>query len=112
MEITRTTEIINGKEIPVYRIPPGVSGISPEERIRIELEVESKLAYLEKKISKKKLDKILEKNDLDSEEFEDYMRDNLNPTEDFENIFDKEEEETEEEPDFSEEIEEDLDEED
>lgn len=88
-KIQKTYEVIGGKKVPVYKVPTGVSGLTPEAKADIELKISSKAKMQEHdKSSPVRLAKLLDEGDVDSQEVEEYILTEMDPSEEVVSLFD------------------------
>lgn len=85
----KTYEVIGGKRVPVFKIPTGMSGLTPEAKAEIEAKIDGKAVQLSHdKSAPVRLDKLLDDGDVDSEEVEEYVMNNMGASEDVVSLFD------------------------
>lgn len=77
-QIEKTFVVINGKQVPLYKVPPGVSGLTPEAREALDLRMKIKgfeddsLSSIELKL-KDKVDKYLDDGEIEDADLENYI---------------------------------------
>lgn len=81
--------MIGGKKVPVYRVPTGVSGLTPEAKADLEAKISGK-ANMEAhdKSAPVRLAKLLDDGDIDSQEVEEYLSTEMDASEEVSSLFD------------------------
>lgn len=88
-KIVKTYEVIGGKKVPVYRVPTGVSGLTPEAKADLEAKVTGKAAMeAHDKSAPVRLAKLLDDGDVDSQEVEEFIMTEMDASDEVVSLFD------------------------